>query len=154
MGYASASFDPAMIALNSDAASSALAEANVASAAAAGVSDAASNAESVASVAHAKASAASVAAAGVASQASDASSAAAAAVTKAAAASTAAAAASSRIAESSATWESQLEDYRIASAITLSIGDYQQLLIHDEYLIEGSGELNISGTGKAVIIGG
>lgn len=44
MGYASASFDPALIGQNSDAASSALAEANAASGAAATASDVASNA--------------------------------------------------------------------------------------------------------------
>lgn len=44
MAYASASFDPALVATNSDAASSALAEANAASGVAASASDAASNA--------------------------------------------------------------------------------------------------------------
>lgn len=44
MGYASASFDPALVATNSDLASSAFAEANAASGAAAAASDVASNA--------------------------------------------------------------------------------------------------------------
>lgn len=96
MAFASVSFDPDSIASNSDLASSALAEANTASGAAAGASDVASSAMLLASdaaskaiIALSKASEASVAAAAVASVASDASSLASSAMTKASAASAA-----------------------------------------------------------------
>jgi hypothetical protein len=82
MADLSASFNPSLIALNSDAASSALV-------AAAGVSDAASDAGSKASVAYAKASVASVAAAAVSDAASNALSVAAVAASKASDASSA-----------------------------------------------------------------
>ena len=98
MGYTSVSFDPDSVASNSDLASSALAEANSASGAAANASDLASSAlvlasdaASKATVALSKASDASVAAAAVSNAASDAGSKASVALAKASAASVAAA---------------------------------------------------------------
>lgn len=47
-----------------------------------------------------------------------------------------------------------IPSYRIATGEALTIEDYEQLIIHDAYLIEGSGGLTVNGAGELVVIGG
>jgi len=120
MAWASASFDPALPALNSDVASAASSEANAAS----GIAAAASSRIAESSG------------------------------TWEAAAGVKGAAASSRIAESSATWETTTskEIYRVASGATITIANDEQFIIHEEYVLDGAGELTINGAGRFICI--
>lgn len=44
--------------------------------------------------------------------------------------------------------------YKVATGESVAIADYEQLLIHVGYIIEGTGKLTIAGAGKLVVIGG
>jgi len=44
--------------------------------------------------------------------------------------------------------------YRIPTGESATIADYEQLLIHVGYIIEGTGKLTITGAGELVVIGG
>ena len=47
-----------------------------------------------------------------------------------------------------------IPSYRIATGESFTIDDYEQLIIHDTYFIEGSGVLTVDGAGELVVIGG
>lgn len=50
--------------------------------------------------------------------------------------------------------ELAISSYRIATGKTVTIADYEQILVADEYIIEGTGTLEIDGTGSLNIIDG